>query len=217
MIMHVVAYGRTNQPTQIIKGIDNFIHILCEEVDSNYVSIDLICEHWHWRWVLRALNAAIALKTKNLGDSSHGISSVKTDWAARLWYCIEASNLRIEAAILSGDGLPLITFLLSGGIVWMGLSCKHCGTHISQEQYSFVLKMYRLARRAGEALYEMSKSITGKEIQMNFIETDRKKLRNLVPADSAVALSVNSLLFKLLATVLGRVSNDGPTLAKLLS
>jgi hypothetical protein len=99
----------------------------------------------------------------------------------------------------------------------MGLSCKHYVIHILQEQYSFVLKMYRLARRAGEALYEMSKSITGKEIQMNFIETDRKKLRNLVPADSAVALSVNSLLFMFLATVLGRVSNDGPTLAKLLS
>jgi hypothetical protein len=43
--MHVGTYGRTSQPTQIIKGTYNFIYTLCEEVESNYVSIDLICEH----------------------------------------------------------------------------------------------------------------------------------------------------------------------------
>ena len=74
--------------------------------------------------MLRALNVAIALETKSLDDSSHGISSTKMDWAARLWRCVEASDLRIEVAMLSGDGQPLITFLLSGGIVRMGLSCK---------------------------------------------------------------------------------------------
>jgi hypothetical protein len=54
--------------------------------------------------VLRALNVAIALETKSLGDSSHGISSAEMDWAARLWHYVEASNLRIEATMLSGDG-----------------------------------------------------------------------------------------------------------------
>jgi hypothetical protein len=77
--------------------------------------------------------------------------------------------------------------------------------------------MYQLAGTAGEVPYEMSKSIIHKEIQMNFVEIDRKTLLDMVPTDSAVVVSVNSLEFKLLAMVLGRVSNDGPTLAKLLS
>lgn len=167
--------------------------------------------------MFRASNAAIALETENLDDSAQENTSTETDWAARLWHCVETSDLGVEAAMLSGDGQPLMTFLPSGGVVRLGLSCKQCIAHMSQEQYSFVLKMYRLAGRAGEALYEMSKSITRKEIQMNFGGTDPKKLLDMVPSDTAVVLSINSLEFKLLATVPGRVSKDAPTLAKMLS
>jgi hypothetical protein len=63
----------------------------------------------------------------------------------------------------------------------------------------------------------MNKSITRLEIQMNFLETNCKKLLDMVPANTVVALSVNSLEFKLLAIVPRQVNNDGPTLAKLLS
>lgn len=167
--------------------------------------------------MLRASNAAIALETENLDDSTRETTSAATDWGAKLRHCVETSDLGVEAAMLSGDGQPLMTFLPSGGIVRLGLSCKQCVAHMSQEQYSFVLKMYGLAGRAGEAFYELSKSITRKEIQMNFEETDRKKLLDMMPADTAVVLSVNSLEFKLLAIGPGQVSKDGPTLAKLLS
>ncbi|KAG0566404.1 hypothetical protein KC19_7G061500 [Ceratodon purpureus] len=168
----------------------------------------------HQRWVVRASNAAIALETESLDDSTQKNSYVETDWAATLRHCVETTDLGFEAALLSGDGQPLMTFLPSGGIVRLGLSCKQCVAHMSQEQYSYVLKLYGLAGRAGEALYEMSKSITRKEIAMNF---ESNKLLDMVPADTAVILSVNSLELKLLATVPGRVSEDGPTLAKLLS
>jgi hypothetical protein len=45
----------------------------------------------------------------------------------------EASDLSIEAAMLSGDGQTLMTFLPSGGIFWVGLSCKQYVAHMSQE------------------------------------------------------------------------------------
>ena len=160
--------------------------------------------------MLRALNVAIALETKSLDDSSHGISSTKMDWAARLWRCVESSDLRIEVAMLSGDGQPLISRNCSDGTFLQTLPRPHIAgaIFICPKNVSASWEGWRSTR------YEMSKSITGKEIQMNFIETDHKKLRDVVPADSAVVLSVNSLEFKLLATVPGRVSSDGPTLGK---
>lgn len=167
--------------------------------------------------MLRASSAAIALETEVLDDSTQGNASNETDWAARLWHCVETSDLGVEAVMLSGDGQPLMTFLPSGGIVRLGLSCKRCVAHMSQEQYSFVLKMYRLAGRAVEAIFQLSKSITRKEIEQNFDETNSKKLLNMMPADTGVVLSVSSLELRLLAPIPDRASKDGPSLAKLLS
>ncbi|XP_024396760.1 uncharacterized protein [Physcomitrium patens] len=170
----------------------------------------------HQRWILRASNATIALETDNLDDSVQKNAAAEADRAARLWHCVEMSDLGVEAAMLSGDGEPLMTFLPSGGIVRLGLSCKKCVAYMTYEQYSFVLKLYRLSGGAVEALNEMSKSFTSKDVQMNFEETSSKKLLDIVPVDTAVVLRLSSLDFRLLATVPGRIGKEGPTLAKLL-
>jgi hypothetical protein len=169
----------------------------------------------HQRWVLRISTAAIALETENLNDSQKN-ASTRADGAAGLRYCVETTDLNAEAAMLSGDGRPLMTFLPSGGTVRLGLSCKNCVAHMSQEQYTFALKMYRLAGRAVEAISEMSKSITRKEIEMNYGDINATKLLDMVPADTGVVLSVSSVEFRLLAPS-ERVSKDAPILAKLLS
>lgn len=157
------------------------------------------------------------METDLIDDSVQKNAAAGADWAARLWHCVEMSDLSAEAAMISGDGQPLMTFLPPGGIVRFGLSCKKCVAYMTYEQYSFVLKMYRLSGRALEALNEMSKSFTSKDVQMSFGETSSKTLLDRVPADTVVVLSLSSLDFRLLATVPGRIGKKGPTLAKLIS
>lgn len=128
------------------------------------------------------------------------------------------SDLGVEAAMVSADGRPLMTFFPVGGTVRLGLSCKNCVANLSEEQYLYLIKMYRIMGKAVDNVVQTSKSVALKGIQIVEDLTRKdftKELQEMAPNDTAVILSLNALQLKLSTS--GRISRESPPLVKLLS
>lgn len=143
---------------------------------------------------MRAAQAAIALE---IGTSCED-SVPGRNWDAGLWQCVEMTDLGVEAAMLSADGKPLMTFLPAGGVVRIGISCKICKAHVSKEQYNFLLTTYRFAVKVADAFWQLGKSVKRTEIQMNMptttvlTENGPRGLLDMAPTDTAVIINMSA-------------------------
>lgn len=165
---------------------------------------------------MRAAQAAIALE---IGTSCED-SVPGRNWDAGLWHCVEMSDLGVEAAMLSADGKPLMTFFPAGGIVRIGISCKICKAQVSKEQYNFLVTTYRFAVKVADAFWQLGKSVTRTEIQRNMPTTTEygpRGLLDMAPTDTAVIINMSALELTLLTYIPGQKIKSSPPVAKLLS
>lgn len=159
---------------------------------------------------MRVTQATIALETGR-------------NWDTGLWHCVELSDLGVEAAMLSADGKPLMNFLPAGGIVRIGISCKMCKAHVSNEQCNFLVTTYTFAVKVVDAFWQLGKSVTSMEIQMNMptttgpVENGPKGLLDMAPTDTSVIINMSALELTLLTYIHGQKIKDSPPIAKLLS
>ncbi|MCO5607171.1 hypothetical protein L7F22_061364 [Adiantum nelumboides] len=66
------------------------------------------------RWVMHAMHLIVALETTIL-DATGGV--LEFDWPLGIWMCIEMAKPYIEAAMVIGDGEPILRVPPLGGIV----------------------------------------------------------------------------------------------------
>ncbi|KAL2636205.1 hypothetical protein R1flu_007684 [Riccia fluitans] len=177
------------------------------------------------RWVMRATHISLALETGSCDDSAQNSG---TDWDAGLWRCVVLAEPCLEAAMVTGDGKPLISIPPAGGIVRLGVSCKSYISNASSEQLLFVLRMYGYMMEVSQTLLRVSSGLETVQSSPSVesrhhsrrrrSKTSVKKhhaLANMAPDDSAVILRLGSLDLKLLESVPGQVGVEGPPLVQI--
>ncbi|KAL3677521.1 hypothetical protein R1sor_027469 [Riccia sorocarpa] len=177
------------------------------------------------RWVMRATHISLALETGSCDDSAQNSSA---DWDTGLWRCVVLAEPCLEAAMVTGDGKPLVNIPPAGGIVRLGVSCKSYISNASSEQLLFVLRMYGYMMEVSQTLLRVSKgdetleSSHGAEKKhassRRHLKTSGKKhhsFAKIAPDDSAVILRLASLELKVLESVPGQVAVEGPPLVQI--
>lgn len=175
------------------------------------------------RWVLRASQLSIALETDNCDDLAQSFNF--DDWASGLWICVEMRDPSVEIAMASQDGSVLVAIPPPGGIVRVGVSCRNYISNTSSEQLLFILKMYAYMIKASETLVGGSKasnvsretdargSAEGKLEKIDSINM----LSKYAPADTAITLVLDAVELKLLESIPGEVTVEGPLLVRIIS
>ncbi|BBN03845.1 hypothetical protein MPTK1_3g00020 [Marchantia polymorpha subsp. ruderalis] len=171
------------------------------------------------RWVMRSTHISVALETGRCDDSAQNSS---TDWDAGLWRCVVMAEPCLEAAMVTGDGKPLISVPPPGGIVRLGVSCKSYTCNASSEQLLFVLKMYGYMMDVSQTLVRVSKGLETVHSSAGVhSKTSSRQIAKhhsfarIAPDDSAVIIRLVNLELKLLESVPGQVAVEGPPLVQI--
>ncbi|MCO5611961.1 hypothetical protein L7F22_066221 [Adiantum nelumboides] len=167
------------------------------------------------RWVMRALHLSVALETDIL-DATGG--ALESDWSSDLWRCIEMAEPCIEAAMVTGDGEPILMVPPPGGIVRFGVHCKHLTSNTSVEQLFFVLKMYEHLGKVNDSLLKVTrrskKPVVSRGSSMRSLGSFSSILE-MAPSDTALCLGLSLLELKFLESLFGKEDMQGPPLVQI--
>eukprot|EP00850_Spirogloea_muscicola_P001672 SM000006S19437 [mRNA] locus=s6:755889:763182:+ [translate_table: standard] len=130
--------------------------------------------------------------------------ALESEGDSSLWWCVEAYEWAAEIAMVTADGSPLDLLPPPGGVVRLGIYCKHYVSNTSKAQLAFVLRMYSYLGRVSRTLVRVGK---GKEQvldpKMGLQSLEKRRHKNVARSDSsltelvALAPGDSSFLFKL--------------------
>nr|KYP53472.1 hypothetical protein KK1_024610 [Cajanus cajan] len=138
------------------------------------------------KWTAGASQLTLSLEAST-GKLGHQNS---LGWTSGLWRCVDLKDARIEVAMVTADGSPLLKVPPPGGIVRVGIACKQYLSNTSVEQLFFVLDLYAYFGRVSEKI-----AVAGKKKQLKDVKNKSfsGKLTDKIPSDAAVSLAVNNL------------------------
>lgn len=143
------------------------------------------------KWTAGASLISLSLETRN--DSTGFLSSLNT--SSGCWRCVELKDARVEGAMATADGSPLLIIPPPGGLIRVGVACQQYLSNTSVEQLFFVLDLYAYFGRVSEKIAIIGKSNRMKKIRN---ESVGGSLMEKVPSDSAVSLAVKELQLRFL-------------------
>ncbi|KAF5948784.1 hypothetical protein HYC85_014741 [Camellia sinensis] len=143
------------------------------------------------KWTAGASLISLSLETRN--DSTGLLSYLNT--SSGCWRCVELKDARVEGAMATADGSPLLIIPPPGGLIRVGVACQQYLSNTSVEQLFFVLDLYAYFGRVSEKIAIIGKSNRMKKIRN---ESVGGSLLEKVPSDSAVSLAVKELQLRFL-------------------
>ncbi|CAK9150289.1 unnamed protein product [Ilex paraguariensis] len=143
------------------------------------------------KWTLGA--SLISLSLETCKDSTEVHSSLIR--SSGLWRCVELTGVRMEVAMATADGSPLIDVPPPGGVVRVGVACQQYLSNTSVEQLFFVLDLYVYLGIVSEKIAVVGKDRRSKKTRD---ESMGEKLIEKVPGDTAVTLAVMDLQLRFL-------------------
>eukprot|EP00850_Spirogloea_muscicola_P019215 SM000186S04133 [mRNA] locus=s186:152262:159568:+ [translate_table: standard] len=153
-------------------------------------------------WPDQPVNTSSMRISMSAGSVTFALESGGHD--SGLWRCVEADEWVAEIAMVTADGSPLVLLPPPGGVVRLGIYCKHYVSNTSKAQLAFVLRMYSYLGRVSRTLVKVGK---GKEQvldpKMGLQSLEERRHKNVTRSDSsltelvALAPGDSSFLFKL--------------------
>lgn len=171
------------------------------------------------RWMMRAMHVSVALQTASHDDVAQGCNEL--DWSAGLWRCIEMIEPCIEAAMVTGDGLPMVSVPPPGGVVRFGVDCKKLTSNTSIEQLFFVLKMYEHVGKVNDSLVKVTRAQKKAVAPVMLSQTSLTKkgsfgsIMEMAPSDTSVNLVLGCLELKFLESLSGQMQLQVPPLVQI--
>eukprot|EP00271_Cylindrocystis_brebissonii_P018688 TRINITY_DN5413_c0_g1_i1.p1 TRINITY_DN5413_c0_g1~~TRINITY_DN5413_c0_g1_i1.p1 ORF type:complete len:1047 (+),score=233.14 TRINITY_DN5413_c0_g1_i1:459-3143(+) len=174
------------------------------------------------RLAVFAEHISMTLETGGFEDGGQDEEDENTEG---VWRCVEIKEPRVEIAMLTMDGKPMVKIPPPGGTVRLALACKEYISNTSRIQLLFVLQMYSYLGRVSQALVKVSKGKEDVDPTKGLDSAVAKKppttvalaeIASLAPGDSAVSIQVDALRYLLLESIPGRAGVEGPVLAQFL-
>ncbi|XP_058219969.1 uncharacterized protein LOC131330417 isoform X2 [Rhododendron vialii] len=150
------------------------------------------------KWCTGASLLSLSLETC---DDATGLQS-SLNSSSGLWKCVELKDARVEVAMATADGSPLIIVPPPGGLVRVGVACEQFFSNTSVEQLFFVLDLYAYFGSVGEKLAIIRKS---NQMKRTRNEGLGGRIIEKVPSDTAVSLAVKLLRLRFLESSLADI------------
>ncbi|XP_047323719.1 uncharacterized protein LOC124927348 isoform X2 [Impatiens glandulifera] len=143
------------------------------------------------KWTAKASLITLSL---DLSDQPSAVHSSKSP--SSFLRCVELKDACTEVAMVTADGSPLINIPPPGGIVRVGVACKHYNSNTSIEQLFFVLDLCAYFGSVSEKIAVIGKqhSVPKNTTNVSVGESILEK----VPSDTAVSLAVKGLQLRFL-------------------
>lgn len=116
-------------------------------------------------------------------------------WTSGLWRCVDLKDARIEVAMVTADGNPLLKVPPPGGIVRLGIACEQYLSNTSLEQLYFVLSVYDYFRSVSEKIAIAGKKGQLKDVRNKYLSGN---LMEKIPSDTSVSLTIKNLQLQFL-------------------